>query len=153
MNPITLETPFGSVAFCFSSETICTANLWQAPKLVVNTVTIEGLLQFQRRSQTWEWQRDKSNLDRQDNGRAVSEAIRNKVTGILTALLNEWYRTKPEAFQAVKATLLWEKLTEEEAELSRLLERTEKQKEVVRELKEALFLIQQTPQNANQSQP
>jgi|GEM_PF-6032659 len=153
MSQVTLETPFGTVSIHFHSDTTCTANLWQEPKLIVNTVTVEGLLQFQRHSQTWEWQRDKSNLDRKDNGRAVSEAIRNKLTTTLTTRLNEWYGANPEAFQAVKAALLWEKLAEEEAELARLIDRTEKQKGVVRELKEALWLAQHQQPKQELPQP
>lgn len=141
MNTVFLESPFGTVRITFHSETSCIANLWKAPNLIVNKVAVEGLLQFRRISYTWQWQRTESNLDRKDSGRAVSEAIRDKLTTTLTAHLNQWYRDNPEGFKAVQAALIETRLKDVEAELGRLAVRMTAQQTVVDDLKRQLAAV------------
>ena len=141
MNTVFLESPFGTVRFTFHSETSCVANLWEAPNLIVNKVAVEGLLQFRRISYTWQWQRTESNLDRKDNGKAVSEAIRDKLVRTLTDHLNEWCRDNPKSFKAVKVALIETNLKEAEAELQRLTVRMTAQQIFIDDLKQQLTAL------------
>lgn len=141
MSLIFLESPFGTIRFRFSSAVQCGVNLVEPGPVVVNNVKVEGVLQFALIGFTWVLLEQDSYVDNAVTHKPVSITTKAKLTTTAADLLNEWYRANPDAYKAIQAVLLEAKLTEEEAELGRLLDRTAQKKAVVEALKQQLTTL------------